>query len=310
MASAGGMVEGTRATISEYLSSMSLSSSPKTALITGATSGIGLYAARELIGGGWRVIGTARTAAQADLLKDALPDIEVIVVDLSKEEGADQLVSSTIALLGEAPYALVNNAGFAAPGAIEDVDPDYAAEQMRVNLLVPARLIREFLPSMRARGSGRIVNISSVSGRVAAPFLGWYSASKFALEAISDALRVETVGSGIYVSLIEPTSFSSNIWSKAGAQLPAAGPHSEVYRKAARLIDAKYPEPTPVAHVIRQCIESEIPQARYLVGKGTKAIPYVRVLPAKLVDAFVAITFGLKEPPLMMRLITRRTRRG
>ena len=289
---------------------MSLSPSHKTALITGATSGIGLYAARELIGGGWRVIGTARTTPQAHLLKDALPGIEVIVLDLSKEGSAEDLVLSTITLLGEAPYALINNAGFAAPGAIEDVDPEYAEEQMRVNLLVPARLIRGFLPSMRTRGSGRIVNISSVSGRVAAPFLGWYSASKFALEAISDALRVETVGSGIYVSLVEPTSFSSNIWSKAGAQLPAAGPHQEVYRKAARLIDAKYPEPTPVARVIRECVESEIPQARYLVGKGTKAIPYVRVLPAKLVYAFVAITFGLKKPPFIMRLLTQRSARG
>ena len=289
---------------------MSLSPSHKTALITGATSGIGLYAARELIGGGWRGIGTARTTPQAHLLKDALPGIEVIVLDLSKEGSAEELVLSTITLLGEAPYALINNAGFAAPGAIEDVDPEYAEEQMRVNLLVPARLIRGFLPSMRTRGSGRIVNISSVSGRVAAPFLGWYSASKFALEAISDALRVETVGSGIYVSLVEPTSFSSNIWSKAGAQLPAAGPHQEVYRKAARLIDAKYPEPTPVARVIRECVESEIPQARYLVGKGTKAIPYVRVLPAKLVDAFVAITFGLKKPPFIMRLLTQRSARG
>lgn len=289
---------------------MSLSPSPKTALITGATSGIGLYAARELIGGGWRVIGTARTTPQADLLKESLPGIEVIVLDLSKEGSAEELILSTITLLGEAPYLLINNAGFAAPGAIEDVDPAYAEEQMRVNLLVPARLIRGFLPSMRTRGSGRIVNISSVSGRVAAPFLGWYSASKFALEAISDALRVETIGSGIYVSLIEPTSFSSNIWSKAGAQLPQSGPHQEVYRKAARLIDAKYPEPTPVARVIRECVESDIPQARYLVGKGTKAIPYVRVLPAKLVDAFVAITFGLKKPPLIMRLLTQRSTRG
>ncbi|MCX6452265.1 MAG: SDR family NAD(P)-dependent oxidoreductase [Actinobacteria bacterium] len=289
---------------------MSLSHSGKTALITGATSGIGLYTARELVSAGWRVVGTARTPAQADQLLRDVPGVEVLVADFTEPESASNLISQTLDLLGQAPYALVNNAGFAAPGAIEDVAPAYAAEQVRVNLFIPAELIRGFLPSMRSRGSGRIVNISSVSGRVAAPFLGWYSASKFALEALSDALRVELTGSGINVSLIEPTSFSSNIWSKAGTQLPTTGPHQKIYQKAARLVHAEYPEPTPVARVIRDAIESDAPRTRYLVGKGTGAIPYVRLLPAKMIDAFVAITFGLKRPPLLMRLLTKRSTRG
>ena len=289
---------------------MSLSHSDKTALITGATSGIGLYTARELVSAGWRVVGTARTPAQADQLLREVPGVEVLVADFTEPESASNLISQTLDLLGQAPYALVNNAGFAAPGAIEDVAPAYAAEQVRVNLFIPAELIRGFLPSMRRRGSGRIINISSVSGRVAAPFLGWYSASKFALEALSDALRVELTGSGINVSLIEPTSFSSNIWSKAGTQLPTTGPHQKIYQKAARLVHAEYPEPTPVARVIRDAIESDAPRTRYLVGKGTGAIPYVRLLPAKMIDAFVAITFGLKRPPLLMRLLTKRSTRG
>ena len=289
---------------------MSLSHSDKTALITGATSGIGLYTARELVSAGWRVVGTARTPAQADQLLREVPGVEVLVADFTEPESASNLISQTLDLLGQAPYALVNNAGFAAPGAIEDVAPAYAAEQVRVNLFIPAELIRGFLPSMRSRGSGRIVNISSVSGRVAAPFLGWYSASKFALEALSDALRVELTGSGIHVCLIEPTSFSSNIWSKAGTQLPTTGPHQKIYQKAARLVHAEYPEPTPVARVIRDAIESDAPRTRYLVGKGTGAIPYVRLLPAKMIDAFVAITFGLKRPPLLMRLLTKRSTRG
>ena len=289
---------------------MSLSHSDKTALITGATSGIGLYTARELVSAGWRVVGTARTPAQADQLLREVPGVEVLVADFTEPESASNLISQTLDLLGQAPYALVNNAGFAAPGAIEDVAPAYAAEQVRVNLFIPAELIRGFLPSMRSRGSGRIVNISSVSGRVAAPFLGWYSASKFALEALSDALRVELTGSGIHVSLVEPASFSSNIWSKAGTQLPTTGPHQKIYQKAARLVHAEYPEPTPVARVIRDAIESDAPRTRYLVGKGTGAIPYVRLLPAKMIDAFVAITFGLKRPPLLMRLLTKRSTRG
>jgi len=289
---------------------MTLSHSDRSSLITGATSGIGLFTARELLAAGWRVVGTARTASQGEALKVDAPGIEVLIADFSKEGTAEKLILATTTLLGGAPYALVNNAGFAAPGAIEDVDPDYAAEEIRVNLLVPAELIRGFLPDMRRRGSGRIINISSVSGRVAAPFLGWYSASKFGLEAISDALRVELTGTDIHVALIEPTSFSSNIWSKAGAQLPSDGPHREVYKKAARLIHAKYPAPTPVARIIREAIESEKPKARYLVGKGTGAIPYVRILPAALVDAFVAITFGLKQPPLLIRLLTKRSTRG
>ena len=289
---------------------MSLSHSDKTALITGATSGIGLYTARELVSAGWRAVGTARTPAQADQLLRDVPGVEVLVADFTEPESASNLISQTLDLLGQAPYALVNNAGFAAPGAIEDVAPAYAAEQVRVNLFIPAELIRGFLPSMRSRGSGRIINISSVSGRVAAPFLGWYSASKFALEALSDALRVELTGSGINVSLIEPTSFSSNIWSKAGTQLPTTGPHQKIYQKAARLVHAEYPEPTPVARVIRDAIESDAPRTRYLVGKGTGAIPYVRLLPAKMIDAFVAITFGLKRPPLLMRLLTKRSTRG
>jgi NAD(P)-dependent dehydrogenase (short-subunit alcohol dehydrogenase family) len=289
---------------------MSLSHSDKTALITGATSGIGLYAARELVSAGWRVVGTARTSVQAEELLKEVPGIEVLVANFTQPESGALLITATLELLGQAPYALVNNAGFAAPGAIEDVAPALAAEQVRVNLFIPAELIRGFLPSMRSRGSGRIVNISSVSGRVAAPFLGWYSASKFALEALSDALRVELTGSGIDVCLIEPTSFSSNIWSKAGTQLPTTGPHQKIYQKAARLVHAKYPEPTPVARVIRDAIESDSPRTRYLVGKGTGAIPYVRLLPAKMIDAFVAITFGLKRPPLIMRLLTKRSTRG
>jgi NAD(P)-dependent dehydrogenase (short-subunit alcohol dehydrogenase family) len=139
---------------------MTLSHSDRSILITGATSGIGLFAARELLAAGWRVIGTARTAGQGEALKVEAPGVEVLVADFSKEGAAEKLVLDTTTLLSGTPYALVNNAGFAAPGAIEDVDPEYAAEEIRVNLLVPAELIRGFLPGMRLRGGGRIINIA------------------------------------------------------------------------------------------------------------------------------------------------------
>src|SRR5439155_23686294 len=110
-------------------------------------------------------------------------------------------------------HALVNNAGFAQSGAVEDVSSDLVRKQLETNVVAPMRLARLVLPGMRERGEGRIVNISSIAGRLSIPLMGWYAASKHALEAVTDALRVEVEADGVRVALVEPGMFATQVWS-------------------------------------------------------------------------------------------------
>ena len=288
----------------------------KTVLVTGATSGIGLAVTKELAASGFAVIATARTQEKAERLQRTLADAEltarVVVCDFEKSDEIAAAMAEVFEIWPSGPWAVVNNAGFALPGSIEDVTGEIAQKQLLINVLAPAEVIRALLPSMRARGSGRIVNISSFSGRVATPFLGWYSASKFALEAISDSLRVEVREFGIEVVLIEPSGFASSIWANSLPLLPAdalTGPYRRAYSKARRLISSDLPEPTPVAKIVRIALESQKPKARYPVGKGTRAIPVLRILPSSLLDLLMQINLGLSKPVTILRMMIRRFKR-
>ena len=289
----------------------------QTILVTGATSGIGLAVTKELAANGFAVIATARTQEKADHLQSTLAKagftVRVVACDFEKSDEITVAIEKVFEFWPAGPWAVINNAGFAVPGAIEDVTGQIAQQQLLINVLAPAQIIRAVLPSMRARGSGRIINISSISGRIASPFVGWYSASKFALEALSDALRVEVREFGIDVILIEPSGFASSIWANALPLLPAdalTGPYRRAYSKARKLVNSNFPEPSPVAKIVRIALESEKPKSRYPVGKGTRIIPVLRLLPTNWLDVLLQINLGLRKPTTLLKTLFARSKRN
>jgi NAD(P)-dependent dehydrogenase (short-subunit alcohol dehydrogenase family) len=279
----------------------------RSVVVTGATSGIGLATALELAGHGFEVIGTARSGAQAERLAGIAAArglaLRTVLLDVTDPESCVRAFTEVAALTDGGPWAVVNNAGVAAPGAIEDVDDDAVHQQFEVNVLAPARIARLVLPAMRQRGDGRIVNISSISARVTMPYLGWYGASKRALEAVSDALRVEAGPFGVRVVLVEPGSFGSRIWRRGAAALPVRD--GSPYRAAmVRLAEdvlrrsASLPGPTPVARTVCRALRSSRPHARYLVGADARTTAVLSALaPTGLTDYASQIVTGLRQPP-------------
>src|SRR2546423_2164605 len=154
----------------------------RTVVVTGANSGIGLVTALELADAGYDVIGTARTEAKAAILHDAAAErglaVDTVLLDVADAESTAKGFAEIDALTDGGPWAVVNNAGLAQAGSIEDVDDDEVRYQLEVNLVAPARIARLVLPGMRERGDGRIVNISSIAGRMSLPLMGWYCACK------------------------------------------------------------------------------------------------------------------------------------
>src|SRR3954447_716186 len=183
----------------------------ETVLTTGANSGIGLACALEVAKKGYRSVGSVRSEAKADVVHKAAADagVEVgpVILDVTEAARCEEVVTEIGPL-----YGLVNNARYGVTGAVEDVPEDEARAVLETMVLAPMRLARLALPAMRERGAGRIVNVSSIMGRTTTPLTGWYQASKHALEAVSDALRVEVARDGVHVVLIEPGGFRTNIW--------------------------------------------------------------------------------------------------
>ncbi len=247
----------------------------KSVLVTGCSSGIGLATAELLRSKGWTVFPTARKVADLDALRQV--GFEAIKLDVASSESIAQAVDRVLAKNGGTLGAVVNNAGFGMPGAIEDLSRDAMRYQFEVNLFGLQELTNRLIPVFRKQGYGRIVNISSVVGRLSLPFMGIYSASKFALEAVSDALRVELSQDQISVSLVEPgpikTSFSSNCAGHGEEKLdPADSKFGAAYRdyfKKRR--DGGMSEdrfrlpPEAVASKILHALESPRPKIRYCV---------------------------------------------
>jgi short-subunit dehydrogenase len=186
----------------------------KVVLITGASSGIGKEAARTLKKTGSVVYGAAR---RSEMMKDLESDgIRVLQLDLTDEDSVEACVKSIIEREGRIDI-LVNNAGYGSYGAIEDIPISEARRQFEVNLFGLARLTQAVLPSMRAKRFGRIVNISSIAGKIYTPFGGWYHATKFALEGFSDCLRLEVEPFGINVVVVEPGGIKTE-WGTIAAE--------------------------------------------------------------------------------------------
>jgi NAD(P)-dependent dehydrogenase (short-subunit alcohol dehydrogenase family) len=276
----------------------------RSVLVTGANSGIGLATCLELAGAGWDVVGTARSPEKALRVHEAADErgvtLRTVLLDVDDAASCTAAVAEAEALTGGL-FGLVNNAGFARSGAVEDVTDEQVRAQLETNVVAPMRLAREVLPSMRERGSGRIINISSVAGRLSTPLLGWYCASKHALEAISDALRIEVEGDGITVSLVEPGMFATDVWSAAqegGFPTASTDRYAAAYARGESLGNRaqSLPDPVWVARTVRLALGSPVPLARYVIGAdAVGGILAQTVLPTRVTDYLKGVSTGLRR---------------
>ncbi len=280
---------------------------PRTVLITGCSSGIGRATARLLAAQGYQVFAGVRSEEQAAKLVDAkLPMLEPVQLDVTSDVQIDQVLTMMSTQHGvDGLFALVNNAGFGLPAVLELATLEEVQRVLQVNTIGPLRMIQYCLPLLR-RGSGRVINMSSVNGILALPTLGAYSASKFALEAISDSLRVELRPWGVAVSLIQPGQIKTDIFTKGRValarrveQIPASlqlgyGP---LYTRASRFNERgarSSTSPEKVARVVLRVLRARRPRARYKVGFDAYGLALLHsLLPQRLLDRFVARTAGV-----------------
>ena len=267
-----------------------------TVLVTGAGSGIGLATAVELARRGFRTVGGVRSPQRAHQLREAAAaaDVEIEAVQL------DVVDAAACARVVDAlrPWGLVNNAGFAAGGAIEDVDEADARLSLETMVLAPMRLARLALPHMRANVGGRIVNLSSVYGWETTPLTGWYQASKHALEGLSDALRNEVATSGVSVVLIEPGTVRTGLWRKPeeDAARWQGSRYDEPYRRFLGAIRWAMPimgDAGSVAQAVVRALTARSPRARYLVGYDAWLLAAVDHVPTGVRDRLVRHLLGL-----------------
>ncbi len=265
-------------------------------LVTGAGSGIGLATALELARRGRRPIAAVHLEEQQDLVAkaaaDAGVDVETAVLDVSDPGACAEVV-------GRRPLeALVNAAGYVNAGAVLDVDDDAVRHHMEVMILAPMRLARLALPSLRQHGPGRIVNIGSILGQMSTPLMGWYDGTKHALEALSDALRMEVAADGVRVVLVEPGAIRTPIYAKAREEMADRQPSSHTaaygrWSELTRLAEPLFTSPDAVGRTVMRALEADRPRQRYYVGLGAPLAPWAyRVTPPVLRDA--ALRFLLR----------------
>jgi NAD(P)-dependent dehydrogenase (short-subunit alcohol dehydrogenase family) len=268
-------------------------------LTTGANSGIGLATVIELARAGYRSVGSVRSqdkaAKVARAAKNAGVKVETVLLDVTDADACDAVLDD----IGADLYGLVNNAGYGMTGAIEDVTDEEARDLIETMVIAPMRLARLALPGMRKAGRGRIVNVSSIMGLVTTPLGGWYQGAKHALEAVSDALRVEVAGDGIHVALVEPGGFRTSIWEDMERDIQRRGESrfGSAYRRSQQGMKLSSPimgEPRQCARVIANAISSRHPRPRYLVGMDARALAAMdRFTPTPLKDRITRIALGL-----------------
>ena len=266
---------------------------PKVILITGASSGMGYQTARILAEQGHRVYGAARRVEKIEEL--APYGVQALRLDITDEQSVTQVVQTLIEREGRIDV-LINNAGYGYFGAIEDVPIADAKHQFEVNIFGLARITQEVLPYMRVQKSGRIVNLASVAGHVTLAFGAWYNATKYALEAFSDALRMEVKPFGIDVVIIEPGAIRTD-WgiiaadhlrdvSKGGAYEQDGSRVAEGLR---RIYLSKIPtNPAVISRKIAKAAVCRCPRTRYRTGRGAKLMVFFhQILPTRLWDYLV-----------------------
>lgn len=248
----------------------------RTVVVTGASSGIGEACALRLRDAGWRVLAGVRRAGTApEGTKETILDVtDPPALDLDELHG------------------LVNNAGVAYAGPLEFLPLDELRHQLEVNVTGQLAVTQALLPALR-RARGRIVNIGSISGRSALPFLGAYAMSKFALEALTDSLRLELAPWGIHVAIVEPGSIRTPIWTRDRPEPPPAalelyGERIDAFRRAAVKRGTKGAPPDDVAKAVEHALAAARPRTRYLIGRDATLRARVERLPDRLRDRLIA----------------------
>jgi NAD(P)-dependent dehydrogenase (short-subunit alcohol dehydrogenase family) len=277
-----------------------------TVLTTGASSGLGLATALELARRGWHSIGSVRSAEKAEVVAKAAAEagvqVDTVLLDVTDRAACERVLG------GLDLAALVNNAGYQSTGAIADIDDDEASRSLETMTLAPMRLARLALPSMVAAGGGRIVNISSVGGRVTMPLGGWYQAAKFALEAATDALRMEMAARNIQVVLIEPGGFRTGIHSggvhddSPDGLVARSEDYADAYLRMRRVISPRLMgDPARVGRLVAKVLDVRSPRARYVIGADARLLIAIQHLPTSVGDAFYRRLYGLDGRPTSSR---------
>ena len=271
----------------------------KTALVTGASSGIGEATALKLQELGFTVYGAARRVDRLEQL--AGRGVKPLAMDVTDEDSTRTGVERIVAETGRIDV-LVNNAGYGSYGAIEDVPMSEARRQFEVNVFGLARLIQLVLPPMREQRSGTIVNISSMGGKIYTPLGGWYHGTKFAVEALSDCLRIETKPFGINVVVIEPGGIKTE-WGDIAAdglrEMSGSGPYADQAAAMGKALGSeansgRTSDPSVIANAIGKAVTAKRPKTRYAVGFGAKPmIAMRRILPDRGFDKLISRASGI-----------------
>jgi NAD(P)-dependent dehydrogenase (short-subunit alcohol dehydrogenase family) len=264
-------------------------------LITGASSGIGRACAEHLHARGHRVFGASRRTISG-------ASFQTITMDVDDDESVRQGIAAIVQREGRID-AVVNNAGFAVLGAVEDTSVAEAKQQLETNFFGVLRVINAVLPKLRAQGGGRIVNVSSLGGIFGMPYSGLYSASKFAVEGLSEALRMELKPFRIHVSLIEPGDFRTELTVARRRTAASLGPSAHASglaraMQAAEKDEKAAPTPEPIAELLERVLLSNSPRLRYTVGMFSQRVVTVlkRFLPARLFEWILAQAFQIPAP--------------
>lgn len=273
-------------------------------LVTGASSGIGYSVAETLARMGHTVFAGARRVSLMEPLKAA--GVTPLFLDVCDEQAVDACLAQTGPL-----DIVINNAGFGYFGAIENVPMEEARRQMEVNLFGLAILCRKVLPAMREQGFGRIINISSVAGKACLYFGGWYNVSKYAVEAFSDALRIEVKPFGVDVVLIEPGGIRTD-WGIIAARHLEESSKGTAYEddalRQAHTMQKGYSStllapPEAVTHAIVRAVKARRPRARYLTGSGAHLVVFLHtILPARWWDALARLLASKRTARLAEKL--------
>lgn len=266
----------------------------KTVLITGCSSGIGLCVAEGLMTRGYRVFATARKEEDVEILEDR--GLESLQLDLDSSESIRVAVTEILARSNNQLYGLFNNGAYGQPGAIEDLSRRAIRAQFETNLFGTMELTNAILPTMRKQGYGRIIQNSSLLGFVALPYRGAYNASKYALEGLTDTLRLELAGTDIHISLIEPgpikSRFRANAFKKYQEHINAKhSVHKDIYlamdkRLSNNTNTAPFTlPPSAVLNKVVHALESPLPRIRYYVTFPTYLFGTLKtILPTRALD--------------------------
>ena len=267
----------------------------KVVLVTGASSGLGYAIAKSLAESNHRVFGTARVPRAA-----ATKGVTTLPLDVTQDDSVASCITEVIRSAGRID-AVINNAGFGIAGAIEDTTTAEALSQFETNFFGTHRVCRAVLPHLRAQRAGTIINMSSLAGRIPLPFQGFYSATKFAIEAYTEALRMEVRPFGIGVSMIEPGDFATSFTAsrRMTRESVAASPYYDSAMRAVATMardEQANRDLSPVVDAVKTILESRRPALRYpranAVQRTFNALrPF---LPQAVAESLIRGTYGLK----------------